>query len=177
MAGSNRVGECATCVADESLCQSCRAASQIDGRRKRSAAPSPRDECRDRAASHPRTERWVAVGKSLRCASGSTLSPRRGLHPLPMLQADQALFGRLQTRRGQPFTDVRPNFGPPGSSEQFITQTAWPNHLGFFTQTLRFVGETLLYEVILLEMVASLLHRAAPFPSEAGAQPAFSSHR
>jgi hypothetical protein len=54
--------------------------------------------------------------------------------------------------------------------EQFITQTAWPKQFGFFTQTLRFVGETLLYEVILLEMAASLLHRAAPFPSEAGAQ-------
>jgi hypothetical protein len=83
---------------------------------------------------------------------------------------DQALFGRLQTWRGQPFTDARPNFGPPGSLEQFITQTAWPKQFGFFTQTLRFVGETLLYEVILLEMAASLLHRAAPFPSEAGAQ-------
>jgi hypothetical protein len=84
-----------------------------------------------------------------------------------MLYADQALFGRLQTRRGQPFTDARPNFGPPGSFEQFVTQTAWSNQLGFFTQTLRFVGETLLYEVILLEMVATLLHRCS-FPIGGG---------
>ena len=116
-------------------------------------------------------------GEKFTVRVGFHLSPQRRLHPLAMLRADQPLFRRLQTRGGQPFTDARPNFGPPGSSEQFITQTAWPNHLGFFTQTLRFVGETLLYEVILLEMAASLLHRAAPFPSEAGAQPAFSSHR